>query len=320
MKRAYILFFKFLVAAGLWVGLEQLIELKTHGFCLQRIFAEDLLHQQRWEIAPLSAEQKDEVENLLDQPYRMIGAGSECFAFVSRDGKAVIKFFKLDLARPVFFHRGIFLEDYSSHFATISNHPLTRLCLPSLPQQSLKRLLGIREFRIERSFSSIHLAYEHLKEETGLLYLHLNKTENLHKKLTLYDASGIAHQVDLDKTHFFLQKRATPLEQHFAALKQGKKDEEAKKSIDSFVELLVGRCKKGFADRDVINRNFGYIDTQAIEIDSGSFRKSPQMSQAWLYKQELFYATLELKFWLKKHYPEMVSYLEDKVTKEIHET
>jgi hypothetical protein len=311
MKFARLLI-KFFVAIGLYIGLQQLIELKTHGFCLQRILADDLPFQAKWETSPLSAEEELEVDSLLSQPYHMIGAGSECFAFASADGRAVIKFFKLDHTRPIYFHRGVFLEDHSKLAGTLSNHPLTHISSPPL-----KRFLGIREFRIERTFSSIHLAYENLRDETGLLYLHLNPTDLLRKTLTLYDACGIAHSVDLDTSKFFLQKRAIPLENHFAALQKKKAEAEAKLSIDSLVQLLTGRCKKGFSDRDIVNRNFGYIGTQAIEIDSGSFRKNSRMRQPWIYKQELFYATLELKSWLKKNYPEMVGYLEDKVTNEI---
>jgi hypothetical protein len=311
MKRFSIFLFSIL----LWVGLEQLTELTTHGFWLQRILAKDLVYQKRWETPVLPEEERREVEALLNQPYRMIGAGSECFAFKSEDGKAVIKFFKLDLARPVYFHRGIFLEDYSAYAGTLSHHPLTRVSFPPL-----KRFLGIREFRIDRTFSSIHLAYEHLKEETGLLYLHLNPTERLHGQLTLYDACGIAHLVDLDKTFFFVQRCATSVETHFAALEREKNTQKAQESIDSLVELLLTRCQKGFADRDVVMRNFGYIGERAIEIDSGSFRVNPQMRQPWLYAQELFYATLELKFWLKKHYPEMVQYLEDRVSQKMKNT
>lgn len=175
----------------------------------------------------------------------------------------------------------------------------------------------MREFRIQRTFDSIRLAFGELKEETGLIYLHLNPTEHLQRQLMIYDACGIRHQIDLDSAKFFLQKCALPLERHFSQLKEKKADAEAKKSIDSLIELLITRCKKGFADRDIVNRNFGYIQTQAIEIDSGSFLRNERMHDPLVYKQEIFYATLELKDWLKKNYPEMADYLEDRVNEEI---
>jgi hypothetical protein len=182
----------------------------------------------------------------------------------------------------------------------------------------VQRLLGIREFRIQRTFNSVKLAYDALKEETGLLYLHLNPTQDLHRKLVLCDGNGIRHEIDLDGARFFLQKCAVPLERHFTHLCHHHRDGDAQKSIDTLLTLILSRCKKGFADRDVFNKNLGFIGTQAIEIDTGSFYRDARMEEPWIYKQELFYATLELKSWFKKHYPQMVEYLEEKVSEEIH--
>ena len=170
---------KFIISIGLFIGLQQLIELKTHGFYLQKILEEDLTYQTRWETPPLTSAEQAEIDELLCQPYRFIGAGSECFAFASDDGKAVIKFFKLDHARPVYLYRGIFFEDHSKFAGTLSNHPLTRLCLPPLLNQSLKRFLGMREFRIDRTFSSLRLAFDELKEETGVLLSSLEPNATL---------------------------------------------------------------------------------------------------------------------------------------------
>jgi len=319
IKKISPLILKFLLVTSLYVGLQQLIEMKTRGFSLDRIQADDLSFQQNWETPPLSAEEEREVASLLSQSYRLIGSGSECFAFMSADGKAVIKFFKLDHIRPVYLHRGLLAEDHSALAGTVSHHPLTELSLPSPFDKGLKRILGIREFRISRTFNSLKLAYDGLKEETGILYLHLNPTAHLKQKITLYDGCGIAHEIDLDTTPFFLQRKAIPVEQHLAALKEASSDEEAKKSIHSLIDLMRIRCKKGYADRDILNRNLGFIGLKAIEIDSGSFFKNSAMREPWLYKQEIFYATLELKMWLKKHYPEMVSHLEQRVAQEIKE-
>jgi hypothetical protein len=298
---------------GVYVGLEQLIELKTLGFCLQNIQADDVVFQRQWETAPLENDEKAQIARLLAQPYYLIGAGSECFAFKSEDGQAVIKFFKLNHTRPVYFNKGLFAEDHSAFAGTISNHPLARV-----GQHGVRRLLGIREFRIQRTFNSIKLAYDELKEETGLLYLHLNPTDNLHQRLALYDGNGIRHEIDLDSARFFLQQCAVPLERHFTTLCNQHRDDEAKKCIDTLLALILNRCKKGFADRDIFNKNLGFIGVQAIEIDTGSFHRDARMQHPWIYKQELFYATLELKSWFKKHYPQMVEYLDGRVSEEIH--
>lgn len=314
----FALFLKIFIGFALLIGLQQLIELKTLGFCLQKIQADDLPYQQQWEASSLSNEEERQIKMLLSQPYYLIGVGSECFAFMSTDGQAVIKFFKLDHARPVYFNKGLFVEDHSAFAGTLSNHPLTRLILPAPFHHWLQRFLGIREFRIQRTFSSIKLAYDHLKEETGLLYLHLNPTDNLRQALTLYDGNSIRHEIDLDSARFFLQKRAVPLERHLTLLHKNDKLEEAKESIDSLLHLILIRCKKGLSDRDVFNKNFGFISNQAMEMDTGSFNIDRHMQEPCVCKQELFYATLELKKWLKKHYPELLGYLEEKVSEEIY--
>lgn len=311
IKKIVIFFLKLCIGIGFFIGLQQLIELKTLGFCLQKIQADDLPALPQWATSPLSNEEERTIRALLSQPYHLIGVGSECFAFMSEDGQNVIKFFKLGHARPVYFRKGLFVEDYSGFSGTISNHPLTHLILPAPFHHLLQRFLGMREFRIQRTFNSVMLAYEELKQETGLLYLHLNPSDNFHHSIVLYDGNGIRHEIDLDSTRFFLQKRAIPLEHHFAILSKNHRHEDAKKSIDSLLNLIASRCKKSFFDRDVFNKNFGFIGNQAIEIDIGSFQKDSRMQQPWIYKQELFYSTLELKCWLKKHYPEMVAYLDE---------
>ncbi len=299
------LLFKILFAIGIFLGLQQCIERVTRGFCLQKILCTDLpFHPQFESTLPFSP-----IEPLLEQEYTFLGAGSECFAFLSQDGTTVIKFFKLDFARPVYFRRGLIDENYASYAGTLSGHPLTQNENPLL-----KRLLGIREFRIQRTFSSLKLAFDALQEETGLLYLHLNPTHHLNKKLTLKDACGIAHVVDLDTTRFFLQKKAVPIEEGLATyLKHGQKAE-ARACIDSLVQMILSRCQKGFSDRDILDRNFGLIDTQAIEIDSGSFIPNEKMQTPTEYKQEIFFATLELKEWLQEIAPDMALYLEEKIT------
>ena len=312
-------FFKFCCAIGLFLGLQQLIERQTRGFCIERIRAQDLPFHADWQTPPLSTETEKTVDELLSQSYTFLGAGSECFAFLSADESTVIKFFKLDLLRPVYIHRGIFLEDYSSYAGTLSDLSYAREESNSFFDKALKRLFGMREYRLLRTFTSLKLAYTQLKEEAGLLYLHLNPTEHLQRSLTLYDSCGIAHTIDLDTAKFFLQKKAVPIETHLAALKQEENHAAAKECIDSLLQLILVRCTKGFADRDIVDRNLGFIGTQAIEIDSGSFLENERMREPFVYRQELFYGTLELKSWLQEEYPELLPYLEETVTERIRD-
>jgi len=275
---------------ALFLGLQQLIEKKTHGFYLQKIFATDI--PSSWQTLPPDAD----VLKRLDQPYYFLGAGSECFAFFSADGKSVIKFFKLDKLRPVYLLRGLFIEDHSD-WAEESSFSF------------VKRVLGMRAFRIQRTFNSLKLSHDYLKEETGILYLHLNLQNIVDKKFTLYDPCGIAHTIDLNQTHFYIQESATSLTEHLLSLKEKGEWEEACRSIDSLCALIVQRAKKGFADRDPRIKNFGFIGQRALEIDTGSFIPAMQMKEPQSCRQELFYATRELDEWAQKNYPDLAIYL-----------
>ena len=302
---------------ALFIGLQQLIEIKTRGFCLQKIFANDLPFNPAWQTPNLSEEEQLKVSRLLDQPYYFLGAGSECFAFLSEDGQTVIKFFKLNFDRPFYIHRGLLIEDHTESAGTLST---VYAALPHLPQplhHMAKRFLGMREFRIGRTMLSLKLAYDNLKEETGLVYLHLNPSYHLKKKLTIYDPNMIGHQVDLDTTRFLLQQRAYPIAKHLLKLRAQGAHTHAQDGIDSFMDMMLSRCKKGFADRDIVNRNFGFINNQSIETDSGSFIPYPLMQHSRLYKQELFFGTLELKGWLIKNYPEILPHFHAKLNEEL---
>jgi hypothetical protein len=300
----------------LFIGLQQIVELKTHGFYLEKIISDDLITRPDWDIPALSCDEEKAILELLDQPFTFLGSGSECFAFLSQDKKTVIKFFKLDYLRPVYFFRGLFAEDHSKSAGTLSSiYPW--LSLPSPFDSLAKRVLGMREYRIARTFNSVKLSYDNLKEETGLIYLHLNPTSSFHKKLILYDPNGIAQEVDLDTARFYIQNCATPLEKHLLALKENQEQKRAEQCIASLCDLILKRCCKGFADRDPYNKNFGFIADRAIEIDTGSFIPNLHMKEPRFYKQELLFIGLGLKKWAKDHYPELLAHIDSLLIEEI---
>jgi hypothetical protein len=316
IKKTLIFLCKALCAVLLFIGLQQIIELKTRGFYLQKILSDDLALHPTWDIPALSCSEEKAVVELLDQPFTFLGSGSECFAFLSQDKKSVIKFFKLDYLRPIYFFRGLFTEDHSKNAGTLSS-VYARLSLPSSLDRLAKRILGMREYRIARTFNSVKLSYDNLKEETGLIYLHLNPTSSFHKKLILHDPNGIAQEVDLDTSRFYIQTYATPLEKHLLALKENQQQQRAEQCITSLCDLILKRCRKGFADRDPYNKNFGFIADRAIEIDTGSFIPHLQMKEARFYKQELLFIGLGLKKWAQDHYPALLAHIDSLLLEEI---
>ncbi len=244
------------------------------------------------------------IDTLLDQSFRYLGAGGTSFVFLGEDGKTILKVFK---------HHQLFFK-----------HPLWRVVFPGATDawRIRKILFREKEHRHKRHlsfFSSCALAFEKLKEETGLIYLCERPNRHFNREITLYDAWGIPHRFDLSQTEFALQKKATLLFPYLKEhIRQGRFDE-ARQAIDAFISLIVLRCKKGIGDRDPnLSINFGFIEKTAIEFDLGSFYSDPSLNTPFRVAKEVFFTTFALQKWLEAESPELLNYLLGKIVK-IHD-
>lgn len=223
-----------------------------------------------------------DVNPLFDQEYHYLGSGKECYAFESADGAYVIKFFK---------QKHMSLKPWQK-------------ALPFFFREKIERRNNLRE----KCFTSYMLALQDLAEETGTLYLHLNKTNHLNKKLKLYDNKKRAFTLNLDEVDFLVQKKATPILKAIEEYMSKKDIKKAKESIKSIVSLIQSRRGKEILDLDLnCERNLGLLNGKAISIDIGEFRKGRSKRSL---KSEVTEATQDLKAWLESHYPELKEYLD----------
>lgn len=251
----------------------------TDGFWMSKVTS-SLESDPRWDVEPLTAEAAQAVNQVLDQPFHYLGSGGECYVFLSQDGHTVMKVFK--------------------HYRMRTNLFCKEWKLP----RPLKKYVDSHQERFERIFTSCKIAYEELREETGLLYIHLNKTKHLKKTLTLTDKIGVVHQVDLDNLEFVLQKRGELLFPKLDQLMKNGEAEKAQAMIDSLLHLIVSRCQKGVADCDpALKRNFACLKDRVIGIDIGPYSKDPFLKEERAWKRELFCETLKLRQWVRKHHP-----------------
>ncbi len=258
---------------------------KTDGFALAKINS-SLSFCSEWETP--SSPYDEEIAALLDQPYHYLAKGAQSYVFRSADDKTVIKFFRIYHLRPPGW--------------------LTALALP-LPLQPYKVNKMIQKrMELEKDFQSYQIAFQEMKEETGLLYLHLNRTDHLKKRLILYDKIGIAHQLDLDQMHFLVQKKASLVYPRIAQIVKTEGIEAAKKAITGLVQLLVSRSEKGILDKDPdLNTNFGFIHNNIpVQIDIGRFRKEQKHQE---YRDEVIRITDNFRQWLDENYPPLSEHL-----------
>lgn len=266
---------------------------KTAGFSLFRIQS-NFAYNPHWDTPELTQTEKTAMDAILEQKFHYLGKGGQCYAFESEDGKYVLKFFKLYLRRLPSWAFAIPLSDSY--------------------QKMLERKQKVRASKLERDFNSYKLAFTELKEETGLIFIHLNKTQELKKAVTIIDKLHIEHVINLDKTLFVLQKKAELVYPHLNRLMREDNKEKAKEAVQSILTLIHDRAQKGIFDEDArIHCNFGFIDNEAVLIDVGRLKIDPQIKVPAVYQKDLLKITRRFKQWLEVHHPSLATYLDEKL-------
>lgn len=235
--------------------------------------------------APLTAERSPpftpEIERALSQTYRFLGKGRQSFAFESEDGKTVLKFFNRRYSEMPWY-----------------------ACLP-LPNAWRKKEFDKRSLRKDFSLHSYLLAEKYLKEETGLLYVHLGKTKGL-GSVRLFDKAKRFFSIDLDEVPFILQKKGTPF---YPSLNE----ENLSEGMDAFLKIIAKRISFGIADFDhEIEHNFGILEGKPFHLDPGRLFVCEDLQDPKRFKQEWWSATHRFRDWLQKNYPEFISSFDEK--------
>jgi hypothetical protein len=269
----------------------RLCHLQTDGFQLVKIISR-LPTFSQWETPLPSSEEFNNLKTIFSQPFYYLGSGGQCYAFISQDGRLVLKLFKMH---------------------NIRQYPwLYHVSLPGLLDRFRVAFLRMQKQKLERVFSSSYLAYDKLKEETGLLFLNLNPSPHLEElKTTIVDKIGIHHPLNLVNVPFALQYKADKV---FPTLRHHllyKNSAAMQKVIKEIVTCLIARYQKGILDLDpAVRRNIGLLRDKAITIDIGSFHAMTQPNSPEQMKQELQKDTRRLRKWLLKRSPELSSYLD----------
>jgi hypothetical protein len=173
----------------------------------------------------------------------------------------------------------------------------------------------------ERIFETYKAAYEHLREETGLLYIHLNKTSEWSSFATLIDNRGKKIFVNLDSTEFMVQQRAQKIYERFDELVREENDRDLKLCIRSFLQLIATRCEKGFADQDLsVRKNFGFVGNKAIQIDCVTLTPDSSMKYPLNFRNAILQAAERLDEWAQISYPEATLYIQEEAQKIINQS
>lgn len=276
----------------LFVCLYSFIERRTDGFRMDRIYF-DL------SIPVVNLEQDSSIiHEILDQPFTYLDRGTQFFVFESKDKKHVIKFL--------------------SPLHLKSQFWVNFLCFPPFKQYK-EAIYKKKEKKCLQTVKACFLAYDRLKENLGLEFIHFGSNSQFHKHILIYDKLGHRHLVDLSKTHFIIQKKAEAfIGSALLSAYKNKDDHKVHAIIDSFLENISYRCKKNVRNTDPnVFKNFAIIGNRVVEVDFGDFFAENKVIDPPLFIHEIDRYARSFRKWANKNIPETLTYFEQKLNQEM---
>jgi hypothetical protein len=205
----------------------------------------------------------------LEGPFRFLGQGRQSFAFVSANDQWVLKFFNQN-----YFHLPLYASWSSEE-----------------KEKREKRKTYYKE--------SYLIAEKFLKEETGIIYLHLGKSKEELPTIELIDSLGFSHTVDLNTVPFVLQKKGTPL---YAAIELKIREQkfiEANALIEQFFSLIRHRISQQIGDKDHdVEHNFGVANGKILHLDPGRLYLDPNLQTEKAQDKQWWSSTHRFTQWL----------------------
>jgi hypothetical protein len=277
------------------IALARFCHHQTEGFRLAKIQHNMLVDHP---VVQTNEEEKALLNIFLQKKFTFLGRGLQSFAFASEDGEYVLKIFNNRYQRKICF------------FSLLSHAPLI--------DHWAKDRATYYQGKLAKTFHSYQIAFSEMKDQTGLVFVHLHPTSDIPQKLTLIDKLNISHSIDPNQTGFLIQKRASLV---YPTLKEyiNKNDfEGAKQAISSLIDLFFWKWHHDILDNDpLIRTNYGFIDGKAIQIDVGPLSKQTTFTDMEQHRQEILRITSSLKFWLNENCPELIPFLDRELQKQL---
>ncbi|NGX45670.1 MAG: hypothetical protein K940chlam2_00826 [Chlamydiae bacterium] len=276
-----------ILALPLFFGVERFCRWQTGGFRPSKVTCH-LPHTFHHPVAPISPGLIEEINKTLEEPFTFLGRGVQCYAFVSQDGTTVLKLFK------------------HHHFGLPSD------LLNFLPLKWAQNVIQKRNQRLHHIYKSAVIASTRLKEESGTLYLHLEKTPGLHPLVTVHDKLKSAYPLDLNDCEFVLQKRARPAREVInEQLVRGSVDG-ALRSIFALLKLTRLQSELGIKNKDPqVLDNCGFCDSKPLLIDIGSLKMRSRSTNPDPTGKAIFKAKRQILHWIEKKHPSQLSHIEE---------
>lgn len=292
MKKLSVAIFSLLFFVSAFLGLDRFVHRKSDRLAPYKVTAFQPFCP-LWNTDDLNPEDLKEIDQILSQKFTYFSKGTQAHVYLSEDKKYVLKFIKQHSYRPT-----------------------SWLCYLPFSFNPYYHNYRLRQKQRHDTYQACKTAFTEFKQETALIYLHLNPTCHLNRKVTLFDKKGRKCQIDIDKTCFLIQKKANLIYSRITELMANKEVDKAKQIIGSVFALIDLLGKRGVVDNDpVIRRNFGLIDDQAVQIDIGKMRIDP--TRVLNYRQDIDHITRPFRKWIEKNFTELLPCFDDNLQKAI---
>jgi hypothetical protein len=165
--------------------------------------------------------------------------------------------------------------------------------------------------KFQRTYNSYFLASQHLSEETGVVYVHLNPTAH-RQKIHLKDRAGHLYDLPVKSLGFVVQQKGKPFLSTIRSAVENRETENAKKMIAGLLGLIASDCAKGIIDLDRMNHdNYGWAHDRAIHLDIGRLTIKNDLDA----HAEAVRITHQLNEYLSETSPELSDYYKQQLVK-----
>lgn len=232
----------------------------------------------------------DLVADILKQPFYYLSEGGQSYAFVSDDGKYVLKLFK--------FHR--------------FRQALAVQLIPDIAlfKSFKERHKAKREQKLVNVYEGYRLAKLLDQKESGLLFVQL--ALNPAPTVLIEKKGGNQVEIDLSKMPFILQRRGEELKAHLSCLLTQKDIATTKKRLDELYCLYLSEHTKGLKDQDLgIMHNIGYAEEGLFHLDPGKLAYDEEIKDKKQIQKSLKTSSAKISRWVKKHFPDYYEELKD---------
>ncbi|KAF3363339.1 Uncharacterized protein PHSC3_000093 [Chlamydiales bacterium STE3] len=225
------------------------------------------------------------LHEIFQKPFTFLGSGNQTFAFSSADGKYVLKFFKFQHLK------GFQHLHYLPKFSWLKNY-------------QAKKFISNQK-RIQQVFSGHFLALTKDRENSGLIYAHLNPQESIPFTAKIIDRNQILYEISLNDVVFVVQKKGVSSNQFFRDLLNRGKVAEVKASLRALLCMYLEEYHLGVYDRDHnVMHNTGFYKNRPIRLDVGKLRYDEEMKLYERYIIDLRKVVWErIDRWMRKYYP-----------------